>query len=69
VALGDLANRVGVSSQANLLIFMKVLVSNIATTSHHGREVPPNYLIERKINNKKRIKHMNGFGNICILDR
>ena len=41
VALGCMAKRKGVSSQANLLISVKVLVGNIVTTSHHAREVSP----------------------------
>jgi hypothetical protein len=41
VALGGIAKRKGVSSRANLLIFVKVLVGNIATTGHHARAVSP----------------------------
>jgi hypothetical protein len=41
VALGGLGKRKGVSSRANLLLSMKVLVGNIATTVHHAREVSP----------------------------
>jgi hypothetical protein len=41
VALGGIAKRKGVSSQANLLISVKVLVGNIATTGHHTRAVSP----------------------------
>jgi hypothetical protein len=41
VALGGIAKRKGVSSQANLLISVKMLVGNIATTGHHTREVSP----------------------------
>jgi hypothetical protein len=52
VALGGIAKRKGVSSRANLLISMKVLVGNITTTGHHTKAVSPNYLLERK-NNKK----------------
>jgi hypothetical protein len=39
VALGCMAKRKGVSSRANLLIFVKALVGNIATSSHQAREV------------------------------
>jgi hypothetical protein len=39
VALGGIAKRKEVSSQANLLISVKVLVGNIATTGHHAKEV------------------------------
>jgi hypothetical protein len=39
VALGGIAKRKGVSSRANLLIFVKVLVGNIATTSRHAKAV------------------------------
>jgi hypothetical protein len=41
VALGCMAKRKGVSSRANLLISVKVLVGNIATTGHHARAVSP----------------------------
>ena len=54
VALGCMAKRKGVSSQANLLIYVKVLVGNIATTGHHVRVVSPDYLLEEKeIKNKE----------------
>jgi hypothetical protein len=48
VALGCMAKRKGVSSRANLLISVKVLVGNIATTGHHARVVSPDYLLEEK---------------------
>ena len=41
VSLGGIAKRKGVSSRAKLLIFVKVLVGNIATTGHHAMEVSP----------------------------
>jgi hypothetical protein len=41
VALGGIAKRKGVSSRANLLISMKVLVGNIATTGHHAKAMSP----------------------------
>jgi hypothetical protein len=41
VALGGIAKRKGVSSRANLLISVKVLVDNIATTDHRVRAVSP----------------------------
>jgi hypothetical protein len=41
VALAGIAKRKGVSSRASLLISMKVLVGNIATTGHHARVVSP----------------------------
>jgi hypothetical protein len=41
VALGCMVKRKGVSSRASLLISMKVLMGNIATTGHHAREVSP----------------------------
>jgi hypothetical protein len=41
VALGGIAKRKGVSSRASLLISVKVLVGNIATTSHHARACVP----------------------------
>ena len=42
VALGGIAKRKGVSSRANLLISMKVLMGNIATNGHHARAMSPN---------------------------
>jgi hypothetical protein len=59
VALGCMAKRKGVSSQANLLICVKVLVGNIATTGHHARAMSPDKLLERKSNKEIRIKGMN----------
>jgi hypothetical protein len=41
VALGGIAKRKGISSQASLLISVKVLVGNIATTGHHARAMSP----------------------------
>jgi hypothetical protein len=69
VALGCMAKRKGVSSRASLLIFVKLLVGNIATTGHHARAMSPDYLLERKINKEIIIKGMNGLGNIFIQDR
>ena len=42
VALGFMAKRKGVSSRANLLISVKILVGNTVTTGHHARAVSPN---------------------------
>jgi hypothetical protein len=53
VALGCIAKRKGVSSRANVLIYVKVLVGNTATTGHHARAVSPDYLLkEKEIKNK-----------------
>jgi hypothetical protein len=41
VALGGIAKRKGVSSRANLLIYVKVLVGNIVATGHHTKAVSP----------------------------
>ena len=41
VTLRCMAKRKGVSSRAILLISMKVLVGNTATTGHHARAVSP----------------------------
>ena len=40
-ALGCMAKRKGVSSRANLLISVKVLVGNAVTTGHHTRAMSP----------------------------
>jgi hypothetical protein len=69
VALSGIAKRKGVLSQANLVIFVKVLVGNIATTGHHVKAVFLDQLLERKSNKKKKAKGMNRLGNICIHDR
>jgi hypothetical protein len=50
VALGGIAKRKGVSSRANLLISVKVLVGNIATTGHHARAVSPDCFLKEKSN-------------------
>jgi hypothetical protein len=39
VTLGCMAKGKGVSSRANLLISVKVLVGNAVTTGHHARAV------------------------------
>jgi hypothetical protein len=55
VTFGCMAKGKGVSSQANLLITVKVLVGNAVTTGHHARAVSPDYLLNKKErkNNKK----------------
>ena len=50
VSLGGIDKRKGVSSRANLLIFVKVLVGNIATTGHQAMAMSLDYLLERKSN-------------------
>jgi hypothetical protein len=42
VTLGCMAKRKGVSSRASLLISVKVLVGNAATTGHHAKAMSPN---------------------------
>jgi hypothetical protein len=41
VTLGCMAKGKGVSSQASLLISVKVLVGNAVTTGHHAKAVSP----------------------------
>ena len=55
VTFGCMAKGKGVSSQASILITVKVLVGNIVTTSHHAKAVSPDYLLSKKKekNNKK----------------
>jgi hypothetical protein len=48
VTLGCMAKGKAVSSQANLLISVKILVGNAITTGHHAKEVSPNYLLNKK---------------------
>jgi hypothetical protein len=68
VALGGIAKRKGVSSRANLLIFVKcawVTLPPLVTMS--GQCPLISFLKENAIRIK--IKGMNGLGNICIHDR
>jgi hypothetical protein len=55
VTFGCMAKRKGVSSRANLLISVKVLVGNTVTTGHHARAVSPDYLLSKKKKEKKKI--------------
>ena len=48
VALGGIAKRKGVSSRTSLLISVKVLMDNIATTGHHARVVTLGGITKRK---------------------
>ena len=48
VDLGYMAKRKGVSSRANLLISVKVLVGNVVTTDHHARVVTLGCMAKRK---------------------
>jgi hypothetical protein len=42
VTLGCMAKGKGVSSRANLLISVKVLMDNAASSGHHAKAVSPN---------------------------
>jgi hypothetical protein len=54
VTIGCMAKRKEVSSRANLLIYVKVLVGNVVTTGHQDRAVSPDYPLEEKeIKNKE----------------
>ena len=48
VTLGCMAKRKGVSSRVNLLIFVKVLVANIATTGHQARAMSLDSFLKEK---------------------
>ena len=52
VALGGIDKRKGVSSRANLLISLKVLMGNIATSGHQAKVVSLDQLLEIKRNKK-----------------
>jgi hypothetical protein len=59
VALGSMDKRNGVSSQANLVIFVKVLLGNIFTSGHKARAMSLNKFLREKAikkikNNKTR---------------
>jgi tetrahydromethanopterin S-methyltransferase subunit H len=53
VTFGCMAKGKGVSSRANLLISVKVLVGNAVTTGHHARAVSPDYLVSKKKKRKE----------------
>jgi hypothetical protein len=48
VTFGCMAKGKGVSSRSNLLIYVKILVGNAVTTSHHARAVSLDYLFSKK---------------------
>jgi hypothetical protein len=47
----------------------EMLVGNIVTIGHHARAVFSIYSLERKINNTKSKKELNGLGNNFIHDK
>ena len=53
VTLGCMAKGKGVSSRANLFIYVKVFVGNAGTTGHHTRALSPGYLLNKKKKEKK----------------
>jgi hypothetical protein len=48
VTFGCMAKGKGVSSRANLLISVKILVGNVVTTGHHARTMSPDYQLSKK---------------------
>ena len=54
VALGCMAKRKGVSSRANLLISVKVLVGNVVSSGLHAKAVSPDYLLNKKKEKKNK---------------
>ena len=59
VTLGCMSKGKGVSSRANLLISVKVLVGNVVSSGHHAKAVSPDYLLNKKKQKKnKRIKRI-----------
>jgi hypothetical protein len=48
VTLGFMGKGKGVSSRANLLISVKVLVGNTVSSGHHAKAVSPDYLLNKK---------------------
>ena len=46
----------GVSSQASLIIYVKVLVGNTVSSSHHAKAVSSGYPLNKKKKKKKQIK-------------
>jgi hypothetical protein len=54
VTFGCMAKGKGVSSRANLLISMKVLVGNTVSSGHHAKEVSSGYPLNKKKKKKKK---------------
>ena len=65
VTLGFMDKRKGVSSRVILLISMKVLVGNAATTSHHAKAVSPYYILEEKSIRIKNKRHELGLKKLA----
>jgi hypothetical protein len=57
----------GVSSRANILISVKVLVGNTVSSVHHAKAVSSGYPLKKK-ENKEKNKGKKGLGKICIHD-
>jgi hypothetical protein len=73
VTFGCMANGKGVSSRANLIISMKVLVSNTISFGHHVKAVSSGYPLNKNKKKKtKKIKKKNkgkkGLRKNCIHD-
>jgi hypothetical protein len=47
----------GASSRANLLISVKLLMGNAATTGYQARAMSPDYLLEEKAIRRKNKRH------------
>jgi hypothetical protein len=74
LTFGCMAKGKGVSSRANLIIIVKVLVGNIVSSSHHAKAMSFGYPLNKKKNeeekeNKQNNKGKKGLGKNCIHDR
>jgi hypothetical protein len=54
VTFGCMAKGKGVSSRANLLISVKVLVGNVVSSGHHVKAVSSGYPLNKKKKKKKK---------------
>jgi tetrahydromethanopterin S-methyltransferase subunit H len=75
VTFGCMAKGKGVSSRANLLISVKVLVGNTVSSGHHAKAVSSDWPLNKKKKKKKKKeikeknKGKNRLGKNCIHDR
>ena len=72
VIFGCMVKGKGVSSRANLIISMKVLVGNTVSSGHHAKVVSSGYPLNKKEKKKKKKrkeknKGKNGLGKIASM--
>jgi hypothetical protein len=72
VTFGCMAKGKGVSSRASLIIYVKVLVGNTVSSSHHAKAVSSSYPLNKKKNKKRkqikeRIKARKGLEKVASM--